>query len=294
MTDISTTVISSAPADIGERSGMRDMHVNLQKAIHALDDLIAEQHAANIMAMWRVGDLLHDIEVNPDNYLTDEQKSQHVNPAALLYQAYNKVYTPEQFSVALRLRENYPNRPAINALINQRCPTRPNWRMTASHVQLLLTVSDSEQRKVIEERCVQEAYTTKALLVELNELHGDAKKKRDRSPAAPKGLKQRIHDLLEHQRKFLARSERLWLDSDGLYDAIMNASPDKLTATIRGYLNEVDENFTKLQDIVAQHQRFCAQVQRRLSELETTDDDCDAVDDAAPVVAAKKHHPINR
>jgi predicted Rdx family selenoprotein len=276
------------------REDLPEMHENLQRAIYTLDSLIAEQHAANIMAMWRVGELLHDIETNPDTYLTDDQKSHHVSPSALLYQVYNKIYTPEQFSTALRLHENYPSMPAITALINQRCPTRPNWRLTASHVQLLLTVSDQEQRKVIEDRCVQEAYTTKALLVELNELHGIEKKK-ERSPSAPKGLKQRVHDLLEHQRKFITRSEKLWVEDDGLYDAIMNAPSSKLSGTIRGYLSEVEEQFEKMRELVIQHQTLLAQVSKRLAEIDDAEEATEEFDGDAAGHSAKKHHAtINR
>jgi len=274
------------------REDLPELHANLQKAIYDLDGLIAEQHAANIMAMWRVGELLHDIEVNPDNYLTEEQKSQHVNPSALLYQVYNKIYTPDQFSTALRLYVSYPSRPAITALINQRCPTRPNWRLTASHVQLLLTVPDEEQRKVIEERCVQEAYTTKALLVELSELHGTEKKKK-RSPSAPKGLKQRVYDLLEHQQKFIARSEKLWLDDDGLYDAIMNAPASKLSDTVRGYLGEIEANFEKMRELVIHHQTLIERVSKRLIEVDAAEEE--SADDEEHGTAAKKHHgTINR
>jgi len=288
MSDINSSIAFRGALNTVVREDLPEMHANLQKAIYTLDGLIAEQHAANIMAMWRVGELLHDIEVNPDAYLTEEQKSQHVSPSSLLYQVYNKIYTPEQFSTALRLHENYPSTAAITALINQRCPTRPNWRLTASHVQLLLTVNDQEQRKVIEERCVQEAYTTKALLVELNELHG-LEKKKSRSPTAPKGLKQRVYDLLEHQRKFISRSEKLWLEDDGLYDGIMNASPSKLTGTIRGYIGEVEENFVKMRELVIQHELALAAINRRLSEIDDSDTAESEPDEA---YAVKKHHGI--
>jgi hypothetical protein len=218
--------------------------------------------------MWRVGELLNEIETNPDNYLTDEQKSRHTSPSALLFNVYSKVYTPDQFNMALRLHDNYPSRPAIAALINKRCPTKPTWRLTASHVQLLLSVADQGQRKVIEERCATEAYTTRALAVELTELHGKDKKK-ERGPVALKGLKQQVYDLLEHQRKFITRSEKLWIEDDGMYDDLMNASPSKLTDTIRGYMAEVSENFEKLRHIIDVHRNYCEQVLIRLQNIDT-------------------------
>jgi hypothetical protein len=246
---------------------VKQLHSNLQTVIAQVTELVTEQHAANITAMWRVGELLVEIDNNPGKYLTDAQKTQHVNPSALLFQAFHKVYTPDSFSVSRQLYENYPSKEAIQGLINMRCPARPNWRVTASHVQLLLTVADPDKRKVLEDRCAKQAYTTKALAVELNELRGEPKKS-ERAPTAPKGLKQRLYDLLEHQRKFIARSEKLWVEDGGLYDALMNSAPDEITETMRGYMTEIGENFFKMQELIDTHQALCKKFEEQFNSEE--------------------------
>lgn len=237
---------------------MPELHENLKNVVFTIDNLMAEQHAANILSMWRVGQLLNEIDTNPEKYLTEAQRSQHIAPSALLFRVYDRVYTPDQFASAVRLHDAYPTELDIRALVDKRCPTKPNWRITASHVQLLLTVDDDNKRQVMEERCVKEAYTTKALAVELRELHG--KEKKARKPAAPKGLKQRVYDLLEHQRAFISRSEKLWMADDGLYDTIAAASPTQLTDTLKGYIAEIRENFEKLADIVEKHHSVCGKI----------------------------------
>lgn len=255
-------------------TGFADMHENLQKVINNIDEMITEQHAANILTMWRVGEIIYDLETDPDKYLTDAQKSQHVSPFALLAGFFSKTYAPDQFNMARVLYENYPSKESISALVYARCPARPNWRITASHVQLLLAIPDKDQREVVAQRCIKEAYTTKALSVELTELRGAAKRA-EKKLTAPKGLKQRVYDLLEHQRRFIARSEKLWLSDDGLYDAIMNASPTQLNATIRGYLTEIDENFEKLQEAVQDHRNMIRRVGELLEKI-----DADAANEA--------------
>lgn len=276
-TALTTIQAELVNADVG------DLHENLQHVIARIDDLMTEQHAANIMTMWRVGELIAEIDNNSEKYLTEEQRAKHVSPSALLFHVFHKVYTPDQFDNARRMYESYSTQEAIEGLINRRCPARPGWRVTASHVQLLLTVQDPEQRKVIENKCAEEAYTTKALAVELNELLGISKKKKDRSPSAPKGLKQRVYDLLENQRKFIARSEKLWLEDDnGLYTELMNTSATKLTPTIRGYLTEIMENFDKLSGIVEEHQQLCKRVSEVIEQMEqaaAAEDDADENDD---------------
>jgi hypothetical protein len=285
-----STQINSLRTTQNDLINISDLHGNLQQVVMQVTELVTEQHAANIMAMWRIGKILTDIDNDPENYLTDEQRSNHVSPSALLLHAFNKIYTADSFNISRQLYENYPTQDAIDNLINRRCPARPTWRVTASHVQLLLTVQDPDQRKVIEDKCVSEAYTTKALAVELNEMRGE-EKRATRSPSAPKGLKQRVYDLLEHQRKFIARSEKLWIEDDGLYDALMNASTTDITETIRGYMTEVIENFHKMQEVIDTHQALCRKFEDRISADEE-DEDLD--DEVAPHFAPEKKKGITR
>jgi hypothetical protein len=54
-----------------------------------------------------------------------------------------------------------------------------------------------------------------------------------------------------------------------MYDDLMNASPSKLTDTIRGYMAEVSENFEKLRHIIDVHRNYCGQVLIRLQNIDT-------------------------
>jgi hypothetical protein len=290
------TQISTINATSADLINIADLHANLQDAIMQVTELVTDQHAANIMAMWRIGKILTEIDNEPENYLTDEQQANHVSPSALLFTAFNKMYTADSFNMSRRLYENYPSQPAIEQLINRRCPARPTWRVTASHVQLLLTVQDPDQRKVIEDRCVTEAYTTKALAVELNEIRGDDKKS-SRGPTAPKGLKQRVYDLLEHQRKFIARSEKLWIADDGLYDKLMNTASGTITETIRAYMGEIVENFQKMQELIDTHQALCRKFEDLHADPDTElddDDDYATETSAGTVTTSDKKKGITR
>jgi hypothetical protein len=118
------------------------------------------------------------------------------------------------------------------------------------------------------------------LATELQEIRGKQKNS-GLTHQAPKGIKQQIYDLLQHQRRFIARSEALWLceKSDNIYDDIANASPTKLDETTMGYFNEVVENFSKLSDIISDHVAMCTKVQEELNsrEDETEEEDEDSV-----------------
>lgn len=242
-----------------------DLHENLADVVRQIDELITEHHAANILALWRIGALVHEIDNNPAKYLKPDQQSQHVVPSVLLFKALDRAMRPDQLEMARNLYENYSTPEAIAALVHKRCPAKPGWRLTLSHVNILLSVPDPDQRKALENLCAEEAYTTKALSVEVNEQRGAAAA-RERSPTAPKGLKQRVYDLVDHQKKFIARSEKLWLSEDGLYDAIANAPPERLTETIRGYMAEATENFNKLQELVQAHQIMCQKINELLEQ----------------------------
>jgi hypothetical protein len=259
----------------------------LQDVVSEIDNLFGDIQIANMTAFWRVGRLITEVRDDPERYLTAEQQTAHIDGASLLMSIFAPVYTIDQLRGAVNFFEKYPSEGEITRLLGMRCPDRPRWRLTTSHVQLLAQVPDDSQRAVLEEKCAEEAYTARALATELQEIRGKQKNS-GRTHQAPKGLKQQIYDLLQHQRRFITRSESLWLteNKDNIYDDIVNSSPTKLDETVRGYLNEVMENFQKLSDIVSDHEAMCAKVRSELENRE--EDDETAGEDEAPRQKARK------
>jgi hypothetical protein len=254
----------------------------LQDVVSEIDNLFSDAQTASLTAYWRIGRLITEVKGDPEQYLTAEQQSQHVDGAALLMSIFAPVYTVEQLRGAVNFFEKYPSEAEIVRLLSLRCPDRPRWRLTTSHVQLLAQIPDDQQRSAIEEKCAEEAYTARTLATELQEMRGKQKSS-GRTHQAPKGLKQQLHDLLQHQRRWIARSETLWLSEkrDNIYDDIANASPTKFDATTQGYFAEIVENFDKMSDLVADHRAMCAKIQEELNNREETEDDTEE-HDASP------------
>lgn len=269
MAEKGLTIIDSSSAPLADVATFTPA---LQKVVTKIDRLFAEAQATNIQTFWHIGRLISEVRGDPDKYLTAEQQSAHVDGEALLMSVFAPVYSTEQLRGAVTFFERYPAEGELNRLLELRCPERPRWRLTASHVQLLAQIPDDDQRSAVEERCVEEAYTARALAQELQELRGKKRPGAGRTHEAPKGLKQQVVDLLNHQRRFITRSEHLWLneESDNIYDDIANAPPAKLDETVRGYLREIEENFSRLSDIVADHVAMCRKIREEiLSRPET-------------------------
>lgn len=246
----------------------------LQNVVSEIDQIFGDVQVASLTAFWRVGKLITEVKNNPDMYLTPEQRASHVDGAALIISIFAPVYTAEQLRGAVNFYERYPSEQEITRLLSLRCPDRPRWRMTVSHVQLLSQISDEDQRTTLEEKCAEEAYTARSLALELQEIRGKQKNS-GRTHRAPKGLKQQLLDLLQNQRRFIARSEKLWLaeDSDNIYDDIANASPDRLDAAIRSYFAEVCENFDRMGDMVADHVAMCRKINEEVMSADEEDED---------------------
>lgn len=255
----------------------------MQEVVSEIDNLFGDIQVASLTAYWRVGQRISAVKNDPERYLTPAQRASHVDGASLLVSIFAPVYTAEQLRGAVNFFEKYPTEGEITRLLSMRCPERPRWRLTTSHVQLLSQIPDDSQRASIEEKCAEEAYTARALATELQELRGKQKNS-GRTHRAPKGLKQQIHDLLQHQRRFIARSENLWLseNKDNIYDDIVNAAPVKLDETVRGYLTEIVENFDKLSDLISDHVGMCRKVNHELDKREERDEDTDDHEEAAP------------
>lgn len=255
-------------------TGMLSEHTltdEMQNVVSQIDQIFADVQTSSLTAFWQVGRLIVDVKNNPETYLTAEQRSAHVDGAALIFSIFAPIYTAEQLRGAVNFYERYPSEAEITRLLSLRCPDpeRPRWRLTVSHVQLLSQVADDDQRTTLENKCAEEAYTARNLALELQELRGKQKNS-GRTHRAPKGLKQQLLDLLTHQRRFIGRSEKLWLneDEDNIYDDIANTPPEKFDAAIRSFLAEIEENFSRMSDLVADHVAMCRKITEMLEKIE--------------------------
>ena len=273
-------IITGEVVHAGELSPeVGDLTPALQKVVSQIDKLFGDAQTSSIRAFWNIGRLISEVQGDPDRYLTAAQQSAHVDGEALIMSIFAPVYSAEQLRASVLFFDKYPSETEIHRLLELRCPEKPRWRLTTSHVQLLAQIPDDRQRAAVEEKCVEEAYTARALAHELQEMRGKKKSGAGRTHEAPKGLKQQVADLLNHQRRFIARSEQLWLneESDNIYDDIANASPTKLDETIRGYLREIEENFDRLGDLIADHRAMCRKIREGvLDKIEDEDSSDDA------------------
>ena len=237
---------------------------DLQSVISEIDQIFGDVQVASLTAFWRVGRIITDVRNNPEIYLTQDQINNSVDGASLLISIFAPVYTAEQLRSAVSFFEKYPSEGEVTRLLNLRCPERPRWRMTVSHVQLLSQISDENQRTVLEDKCAEDGYTARNLALELQELRGRQKKNSGRTHQAPKGLKQQLLDLLQYQRRFITRSEKLWLADDSVYDEMANTSPEKLDTTILSHFAELCENFNLMADSIASHVDRCRKLQENV------------------------------
>lgn len=244
----------------------------MESVVLEIDNLLTDHQAAGMQTYWLVGKLITDVEQAPNVYLTPAQQSANIDAGNLLVHVFEQVYTADQLRTTQRFYQMYPERPDLQALLELRCPERPLWRMTVTHVQVLTTIPDPDQREALTNQCAAEAYTARALALEVQEIRGSKRPNAGRQHAAPKGLKQQVQDLLEAQKRFISRSEKLWLEDDGVYDAIVNAPMQKRSAAIHNFLQEIRENFDKMQDLISTHIALCEKAQDAISEEDTADE----------------------
>lgn len=260
---------------ISTRLNEHNLTAELRDVVTEIDQIFGDVQVASLTAFWRVGKLITDVKNAPETYLTEEQQAAQIDGASLIISIFAPVYTADQLRGAVNFYERYPSEQEITRLLSLRCPERPRWRMTVSHVQLLSQVADEDQRTTLEEKCAEEALTARNLAVELQEIRGK-RKNSGRTHQAPKGLKQQLLDLINHQRRFIARSEKLWLaeNTDNIYDDIANAAPERLDEIIVGLFAELRQNFDTMSDMVADHIAMCNKVNTDVIErLDTAEEE---------------------
>lgn len=243
--------------------------VELQDVVSEIDQIFSDAQVSGLTAFWRIGQLIDRVKKSPEMYLTPEQRAAHVDGASLIISIFAPVYTAEQLRSAVNFFDKYPTESDIHRLLALRCPDRPRWRMTISHVQLLAQIPDEDTRASLEETCATEAYTARALATELQELRGRGAQT-GRKHAAPKGLKQQLQDLLQNQKRFISRSQQIWLndDADSVYDTLANTPPEKIDENLRDYFTEICGNFTIMSDLLGDHIAACNKLAGILQESE--------------------------
>lgn len=244
---------------------------NMREAVEAIDQLFGDAQEASLRAYWEIGKKINEVNSDPERYLTEAQRSAHVDPSALLISLFAPVYSADQLRGAEAFYDKYPTERQLKRLIDMRCPDRPRWRLTTSHVQLLTQISDDDQRSAVEEKCAEEALTAKSLATELHEIRGK-KSKGGRKHQAPKGIKNQLHDLLQHLQRFIGRSQTLWLGDENIYDELVNTSPSKRDAVVMSHFRDIVEKLTEMSDVLGDH---IAMANRAMEAMEPAEDDAE-------------------
>lgn len=292
----SNAMIAAQTATITDIQDKPEMNSALQEVVREIDTLFGEAQEASVTAYWRIGRLISQVAQDPDSYLTEAQKAAHTDPTALLISTFTPTYTAEQLRAAETFYERYPSERELRRLLNLRSPTNPSWRISQSHVNLLTQIPDDEQRSALEEKCAEEALPAKTLAVELQEIKGGKASSGGRPHKAPEGLKNQLHDFLQALRRFVGRSETLWLGDDSIYDTYVNASPTKRSGVPEQHWDEIGEMLTKLSDVVGDHIGMYNKALEALKgdeEPEDEDADVSAAARAAAAAAAASRRKSN-
>lgn len=256
----------------------------MQTVVDQINNLFGDAQAASITALWQIGKLIHDVGEEPETYLTDEQRSAQIEPSALLVSLFSKTYSAGQMRSAETFFEKYPTERHLQRLLDLRSPDSPSWRITVSHVQLLTQVADDEQREALEEKCAEEGLPAKTLTVELQETRGK-QPGGGRKHKAATGIKNQLHDFLQHIRRFVGRSESLWLGDENIYDDFMNTSPSKRDGVAQEHWEEIQEQLYKLHEVVEQH---IAMYKKAVEALGGDDEEAEDEDDSEIAEAARR------
>lgn len=279
-------IANAVTAELAQRVSVADKPAEYNVALETLtpDMRAAVEYIGNafetiqetsLRSFWKIGRMLEQVNADPERYLTDEQRMSGVSSYGVLVSIFAPVYSAEQLRQALSFYTAYPTEQDIDRLIQMRCPERPRWRMTVTHAQLLAQVSDPDKREALENQCAADAYTARSLALELQELRGKGNQT-GRKHRSPRGIKQQLLDLLEHQRKFIARSEKLWLAEDAeetVYDTFINTPPAEIDATLTAYFHEISENFDAMLSLITIHKRLCVKIDQELFSDENSSDE---------------------
>lgn len=230
----------------------------LRQKLNTLTRNMADRMTNNLEFYWKLGKLCVEIQDNPEQYLTPEQRAKHENPMVMLEYvldhqaaatlrkavAFAEMYDEADFKVLAELRSEQVG--------------RSGWRIQWGHMTFLVSVHDKRLRNRLENQAAEEALAPGELLSLIKAAHGGPRRAGGRPLAVPKTLKGGLGQVLETSRIYVQRANTTWMgDKYHLYDALIEAPASSYTPEVEHGLVSVIEAMDTMAEVSAR-QRECA------------------------------------
>jgi hypothetical protein len=115
-----------------------EMNSKLRTIVREIDGFFTDAQSASLTAFWEIGRRIARVSANPDEYLTQAQKDMRMSVRLRCWCLFLLPCIPRTSCGApRRFTRNIPSQGELDRLRDLRCPEKPHWRLSTSHVQLL-------------------------------------------------------------------------------------------------------------------------------------------------------------
>ena len=287
-------VLQRTQALADSQAALKEMCPALRQKFKQLQVDIVTQTQQTILFLHNLGTQALDVKEHPDEYLTEKQKNQGVDPMELIRRACSSGTGFETLKKAMQFATTY-DKAGVQRLLGYRAKAQDDFRILWGHIIYLISVEDDVNRLRFEREIVDNLWTPAELHASIVRFYNGPRSSGGRKLGIPKTVAKQLEQIKEMSRIWVRRHTDVWHGREfNVYSNVMQQADSDITPETMAQLADLETGLTEMQRAVDEEMKACLRtkeyIQTVLDKRATGADEAPKVAVNAPksTVAAKR------
>lgn len=265
---------SQALAD--SQAAIKEMCPALRQKFKQLQVDFVHHTQATILFLHNLGTQALEIKERPEDFLTEKQKHNGVDPLDLIRRASSAGAGFETLKKAMQFAATY-DKEAVQRLLGYRSKTIEDFRILWGHIIYLLSIEDDPTRLRFERDIVTNMWTPQDLHNAIVRFYGGARAGGGRPLGIPKTVDKQLEQIREMSRLWIKRHTDVWNGkAHSVYTNVMQQGDSGITPDTLKSLNDVSASLGDMRAALDDELQACTRTQQYVQQVldnRATDDE---------------------
>lgn len=270
-----------------------EMTPALKSVCQEMQSGLVDRAEDNLRFYHQIGKRCLEVQEHPEKYLTEQQRTQGVDPLVLMENFLGSSRSTMKRS--LNFAQKYDSED-LKRLFAYRNADDPKFRLHWGHVGHLLSVAEARKRISFEEQAVQNLWQPDELSKHIIAAFNGPRRSGGRPLGVPRTVPAQLSQMLNMTSLFLRRKREVWCGNKmNVFKNIIEVPREKLTTSMMKDLEKLEKQWEEMQSELDEARRL---VKDTLSHVRSGMED-EAADPTPPAgkkaaAAAKPAPAANR
>lgn len=249
------------------RAAIQEMCPALRQKCKQLLVDIVQHHQQTILFLHSLGRTALDVKESPNEYLTQKQRDQGVDPLDLIRRAASAGNGYETLKKAMQFASVY-NDDDLKRLLGYRSKTSEDFRLLWGHAIYLMSVEDTTARIRFEREAVSNLWMPQELRAAIVKFYNGPRGGGGRNMAIPKTVPKQLEQIQVISQTWVKRHMNVWNGKNhSVYTNVMQQSDDALSGETLASLNSVAATLEDMQAAINDELQACKRTQQYVQSV---------------------------